>query len=722
MRIIRNFNDGWQFIPEQVEFDTPDDRFEEVTLPHTNKLFPRHSVDNADYQFISTYRKRFSLPEDVAGKRIFIDFDGVMLMATVYVNGKLLGVHRGGFSPFSFEITEYVTSGENVLTVYVDSTENKDIPPYGNLVDYLTFGGIYRDVYLRMVETNHIVSAFARPTNVLTTPGLECDIRLAQHVSGLGIEAVLQDAQRNEVAHQKQDVPSESFTVTFPELNAIELWSLESPTLYNLRLHLTLDGKAVDDVAVRFGFRSAEFNADGKFYLNGKPLKLFGLNRHQTYPYIGAAAPARLQQLDAEILKYELGCNIVRTSHYPQSPHFLNRCDEIGLLVFEELTGWQHIGDAAWQVLVLQDLQAMIERDRNHPSIILWGVRVNESPDNDDLYARTNALAHQLDPTRQTGGVRNFIESKWLEDVFTLNDFTEGVQTPLVRPHLITEFGGHMFPTKTWDHEERRVEHALKHARKHNAQMGHPDIAGAIGWCAFDYHTHKEFGSGDRICHHGVMDMDRLPKMAAYFYRSQKSPADEIVLYPATSWTLGDRSGGGNQPLVVFSNCDEIEVWVGETSYGRFQPDREQYPHLKHPPFTIRWSEPFNPWGLGFEDLIVRGYINGEQVAERRIDSAHVPHRLRVGTNTTQLKPDGADMARVTLQIVDKYGNVLPYQMRIAKFTLEGDAAFIGENPLVLLGGQGAVYIKSRRTAGEVKLHACVDDLPPETVTIVIGE
>jgi beta-galactosidase len=478
----------------------------------------------------------------------------------------------------------------------------------------------------------------------------------------------------------------------------------------------------VDQEVVRFGFRSAEFCDDGQFYLNGKPLKLFGLNRHQTYPYIGAAAPAGLQYLDAEILKYELGCNIVRTSHYPQSPHFLNRCDEIGLLVFGEITGWQHTGNAAWQALALHDLRAMVERDRNHPSIILWGVRVNESPDNDDFYCRTNALAHELDPTRPTGGVRNFIKSKFLEDVFTLNDFTEGIQPPMVLPHLITEFGGHMFPTKTWDHEDRRIEHALKHARKHNLQMGHPDVAGAIGWCAFDYHTHREFGSGNRICYHGVMDLDRLPKMAAYFYRSQKSPSDEIVLYAATNWTMGDRVGGGNNPLMVFSNCDEIEVFIGDTSYGRLQPDSEQYPYLKYPPFTMRWPEPYNPWGTNFRDLTVHGYINGALVAEHKIDSDHIPYRLRVIASTTHLKPDGADMARIAVQIVDKYSNVLPYQTRVVKLILEGNAEFIGENPLVLLGGQGACYVKSQRTVGEVAIHACTDDLSPVTIMIQIHE
>jgi beta-galactosidase len=279
-----------------------------------------------------------------------------------------------------------------------------------------------------------------------------------------------------------------------------------------------------------------------------------------------------------------------------------------------------------------------------------------------------------------------------------------------------------MFPTKTWDHEERRIEHALKHAEKHNLQYGHPDIAGAIGWCAFDYHTHKEFGSGNRICHHGVMDIYRLPKMAAYFYRSQKSPAEEIVLHAATNWTMGDRSGGGNNPLTVFSNCDEIEIFVGETSLGRFQPDVQQFPHLKHPPFTMRWQEPHNPWGKDFHDLTVRGFLNGEMVAEHKIDSNHIPHSLRLTAHTTHLKADGIDMARIAVQVVDKYGNVLPYQMPVVRFELDGDADFVGENPMALLGGQGACYIKSRRTIGKATIRALTDILPPADIEIEIGE
>ena len=722
MPIIQNFNQHWLFFPEQAALEAPDDQFEVVTLPHTNRLFTQRFVDNREYQFISTYRKRFSVDEYLNGKRLFIDFDGAMLESSVYLNGALLGVHQGGYTPFSFEITAHVRPGENVLTVYVDATENEAIPPYGDIVDFLTFGGLYRDVFLRVVNPLYMVSVFARPTDVLNHPGLACDVMLSQWADGLSIEATLEDAQGYVVARQEQEVEAEAFTVVFPTLAPITLWSLENPALYRLSLVLSHRGMLVDQQMVRVGFRSAEFREDGKFWFNGQPLKLFGLNRHQTYPYIGAAAPARLQRLDAEILKYELGCNIVRTSHYAQSPHFLNRCDEIGLLVLEEMTGWHHIGDESWQALALQDLQAMIVRDRHHPSIVLWGVRINESPDHVALYTKTNQMAHQLDPTRQTGGVRDFIGSELLEDVFTLNDFTEGIQQPRVCPYLITEFGGHMLPTKSWDHEERRIEQALLHARKHSLQMGHPDIAGAIGWCAFDYHSHKEFGSGDRICYHGVMDIFRLPKMAAYFYRSQKSPVDEVVLYAATNWTMGDRSGGGNNPLVVFSNCDEIEVWIGTVSQGRFRPDCASYPHLPHPPFVVRWPEPYNPWGQAFHDLTVQGFIGGALVAEHQFSADHLPDHLRLTTHTRQLEPDGIDMARIAVQIVDKYGNVLPYQMRIVQFSLEGDATLIGENPLPLLGGQGACFIKSGYSQGVVVLHAHTPGLPAASLVLQIGE
>jgi beta-galactosidase len=718
------------FAPDPLGDDNPDSQFEDVTLPHTNILLPHHNFDNAEYQFISTYRKRFMLPEPLNGRHAYLTFDGAMTACDVFLNGHKLGEHKGGFVPFSFDLTaDLRPSGENLLTVYLDSTERKDIPPYGYVVDYLTFGGIYRDVRLELVEPCHITHVFVQPHDVLTqAPFVVVDVDLqnqSELARTVSLEIELQDANGQQVAFETQEsvtlAPQTSTkrSVTIRDLPAIQLWSIDDPALYRFTVSLK-DGETVlDHQTDRFGFREAEFRHDG-FYLNGQPLKLMGLNRHQTYPYIGAAAPARLQYRDADIIKHDLACNIVRTSHYPQSPHFLDRCDELGLLVYEELPGWQFIGDQDWQDLSLRDIRVMIERDCNHPSIILWGVRINESQDNEEFYTATNALAHQLDPTRQTGGTRYIRDSQFLEDVFTFNDFSNTVVDPVHTPYLITEFGGHMFPTKRWDQEERLVEHALRHAHVQSKQMGTDNVAGAIGWCAFDYNTHQEFGSGDHICYHGVMDIFRIPKYAGYFYESQIDPQTCIVLHAATVWSMGDRSRGGIDPLVIFSNCDEVEVFIGDTSLGLFAPDREHYPHLPHPPFQVPMGMGHLTWGKGFSDLRVVGYIGGTVAAEQMIASDGLPAALLLLPDDPELCADGADMTRLVFKIVDRFGNPLPYVNQVVSFEVEGPADLIGETPFALMGGAAALYLRARHEPGRVHIRATTPRLPSAETTILL--
>lgn len=724
LRTVLPFNQDWLFVAADIAGDAPDSAFEAVTLPHTNILLPHHNFDNAEYQFISTYRKRFTLPESRHGRRVHLDFDGAMIACTVFLNDHRLGDHEGGFTPFSFDITDYVREdGENLLSVRLDSTERPDIPPYGGVVDYLTFGGIYRDVYLRYVEPVHITDVFVKPQAVLTEqPFVEIDVTL--HNSGTATQECLIRLVIREridgIGHVEAKVAAgpggTTTTLRIDSLPAIELWTLTYPKLYNLDTFVKVGDRQVDGTTESFGFREAEFRDDG-FYLNGEKLALIGLNRHQTYPYIGAAAPKRLQEKDADIIKHELGCNIVRTSHYPQSPHFIRRCDEIGLLVFEEIPGWQHIGDEDWQGISLRDVEAMITRDRNHPSIVLWGVRINESLDNTAFYTRTNELTHQLDPTRQTGGVRFWQHSEFLEDVYTFNDFSNSVQEPVQTPHLITEFNGHMFPTKTWDQEERAVEHALRHARIQDKQIGTTGVSGAIGWCAFDYNTHREFGSGDRICYHGVSDIFRLPKFAAYAYESQIDAAVRPMLRAATYWTMGDRSGGGIDPLVVFSNCDEIELYTDGNLIDRYQPDREQFPNLPHAPFVITGLKLL--WGQHkFEDLHIIGYIGGQAVAEQKIAGDGLPVQLYLAADNPELDADGADMTRLVVKITDKYGNRLPYTYQAIMLEVDGPAELIGENPFAIMGGQAALYVKAGHEPGTVTIRATTARLEPAEVMI----
>ncbi|MCS6834413.1 MAG: glycoside hydrolase family 2 protein [Anaerolineae bacterium] len=736
MRAIFPFNDSWLYAPQVLASDVADSAFEVVTLPHSNKRFPYHNFDDREYQFISTYRKRFVLPEARQGRRVFVDFDGVMLAATVSINGHAFPEHRGGFTPFSLDITDYLREGENLLSVSVDSRERADIPPFGHTVDYLVFGGIYRDVRLRYVDPVYIERAYATPLDVLSK---SLRLRLTAHLVNTQAQevtvslAAMFDVDENNSVGDSVDVaiPAHGKAEVSIELDDLSdggahpqpaLWTLDDPRLYTATFSLDWGDAtdAYDRVQVRFGFRHAQFKDDG-FYLNGQRLQLRGLNRHQTFPYIGAAAPARLQRRDADIVKYELGCNIVRTSHYPQSPHFLNRCDEIGLLVFEEIPGWQHIGDADWKALSLRDVRAMIERDYNHPAIIMWGVRINESWDDHDFYEQTNALARQLDPTRPTGGVRFFQGSEFLEDVYTLNDFSNDIQEPQVTPHLVTEFNGHMFPTKTWDNEERRVEHARRHARIQARAASSGGVSGAIGWCAFDYNTHEEFGAGDRICYHGVMDIWRLPKFAAFFYESQQDAAQRVVLRVASNWRLGDVSEGLIEPVYVFSNCEEVVAYVGGRKKGTFRPAHDLFPGLPHPPFRLHGLDALlaHPYG----DLRVVGLIGGQEVAEQIISAPQPPKQLILRADDDALLADGADMTRVAFLVADAYGNPLPYAVKVVTLTLDGPqgAELIGDNPFPLVGGQAALYLRAGHTSGVAVVRAQADRLPPAEIRVRIG-
>jgi beta-galactosidase len=513
-------------------------------------------------------------------------------------------------------------------------------------------------------------------------------------------------------------------TVTLRDLGKIKLWDLDAPNLYTVHVHLLLDGKVIDNDSRRIGFREASFT-EGGFSLNGKIVKLRGLDRHQTFPFVGQAMPARPQIKDAEILRRGLHCNIVRTSHYPQSKYFLDRCDEIGLLVLEEIPGWQHIGPEAWKLVAIDNVGRMIRRDWNHPSIILWGVRINESKDDHSFYTRTNALAHALDATRQTGGIRYFQSSEFLEDVFTMNDFGFPLLKPNHPRYLNTEFVGHTYPTKTTDDDERQREHTLRHARIHNQLASDPQYAGGIGWCAFDYNTHANFGSGDRICYHGVTDIFRENKPAAGFYKSQCDPEEEIVLEPAFHWARGDESVGFSK-AVVCSNVEHIKFFARDIAKpesewklaAEVDPERKEFNHLKYAPFVLDVDKlDLEKLGMIWADLRIDGFIGGKQVISKMLSGSGVDMKFVLLPDDDALRADGADTTRVVLRVTDQFGAMRTYADDPIHFTLEGPAELIGDNPFSLVGGTGAVWVRAKEQAGTVKLTAKHPRLGSQSVT-----
>jgi beta-galactosidase len=763
-RTILPINRNWRYHPSKVAgaeapaFD--DAKFERIVIPHTNVKMPWHNFDDKMYEFVSTYRRRFKYPAAAKGKRVFVDFEGAMTASTVYINGHNLGEYKGGFTPFSFELTKYLkTEGENVLVVHLDSTEREDIPPFGYEIDYMTFGGIYREVSLRIVSPTYIDNIFAAPKNVFSaSPFVDVDCFIAaQSVEGAySLLVKLHDANGKEIARQEQSIalntspdpsaekdpetPASPYTstetstdpakhtVTLKGLGQVKLWDLDNPHLYTVGVHLLLDGKVIDADSRRIGFREAIFT-DGGFSLNGKIVKLRGLDRHQTFPFVGQAMPARVQRKDADILRKGLHCNLVRTSHYPQSRHFLDRCDEIGLLVLEEIPGWQHIGPEPWKLVAIDNVGRMIRRDWNHPSIILWGVRINESKDDHSFYVRTNALAHALDSTRQTGGIRYFQESEFLEDVFTMNDFGFPLKKPNHPKYLNTEFVGHTYPTKTTDDDERQREHTLRHARIHNQLASDPQYAGGIGWCAFDYNTHGNFGAGDRICYHGVTDIFRENKPAAGFYKSQCDPSEEIVLEPAFHWARGDESVGFSK-AVVCSNVEHIKFFARDIAKpdsewklaAEIDPERTEFNHLKYAPFILDLSKiDLEKLGMIWGDLRIDGFIGGKQVISKTLSGSGVDMKFALLPDDDSLMADGADTTRVVLRVTDEFGAMRTYADDPIHFTLEGAGELIGDNPFSLVGGTGAVWVRAKETAGTVKLTAKHPRLGSQSVTFKLS-
>ncbi len=745
-RSVLPLNRGWRYKAAKVagaeapEFSDAD--FERVVLPHTNVLLPWHNFDDRAYEFVSTYRRTFAYPAAAEGKRVFVDFEGAMTASTVWINGHALGEYKGGFTPFSFELTQYLRKdAPNVLTVQLDSTERADMPPFGYEIDYMTFGGIYREVSLRIVPEVFLDNLFARPLNVLAAPALEVDCFLAGTGAGrLSLAVELRDGDRV-VARAVQPVtlstaadadasldPTTSapaylsaetrndparHTVALPKLGNIELWQLEKPKLYTVHVQLSRDGQVIDEDMRRIGFREAKFTDQG-FSLNGTIVKLRGLDRHQTFPFVGQAMPARVQRRDALILRHSLHCNIVRTSHYPQSRHFLDCCDEIGLLVLEEIPGWQHIGPEPWKLVAIDNVGRMIRRDWNHPSIILWGVRINESHDDHDFYLRTNALAHALDATRQTGGIRNFKESELLEDVFTINDFGFPLRMPNHPVYLNTEFVGHTYPVKTTDDDERQREHTLRHARIHDQLASNPQYSGGIGWCAFDYNTHANFGAGDRICYHGVTDIFRELKPAGGFYKSQCDPSEEVVIEPAFHWAKSDEASAFIH-AVVCSNCDTLKFYVRArgaepndwTLLAEESPNREDFKHLKYPPFDFDMRR-LNSQQLSFSwgDLRIDGYLAGKQVLSRSFSGNGIDTAFTATPDDTTLVADGADATRVVLRVTDQFGNVHVSANDPITFSIDGPGTLIGDNPIALMGGTAAVWMRAQEQGGTVRLTA----------------
>jgi len=776
-----SLSNNWEFIRNWFPgFETGEGQGMPVRLPHTVQELPRHYMDHNAYQTVCGYRRKLELGWELEGKHIFLQFDGAAHIATVYLNGTELKTHRCGYTGFRVEITDTAALGEeNLLAVRLDTTENPDVPPFGFVIDYLTYGGLYREVWLDVRESSFIEDLFVT-TPSLTTLKIKPTL---YNASGCIVLVELMKGERQLM--RKAFTAVGTITIDCP---MVKPWDTDHPVLYTCRVSLLKIGRVLDVQEVRVGFRTVEFKEDG-FYLNGKKTFLRGLNRHQCWPYVGYAVPESLQRQDARILKEELSCVAVRTSHYPQSHFFIDECDRLGLLVFTEIPGWQHIGGEAWKQQAVENTREMVRQYRNHPSIMLWGVRINESRDDDAFYRMTNAVAHEEDPSRPTSGVRYTEKSSLLEDVYAYNDFShtgnnpgckskKSVMTEKKKALIITEHNGHMFPTKSFDSWEKRQEHALRHMRVQNDAAADGEHAGCFGWCMFDYTTHKDFGSGDRVCYHGVMDAFRNPKLAAYAYASQGD--GRPVLAVGSSMDIGDYPGGQIGDIHVFTNADSVSLyknnqyvttleegnWKGlphsprilDDTIGCLLETQEGFDKKKAellrecllmiqkkgmnnltPPdmakigyamvkYGMKQEEALNLYGKyisnwGAEATVWRliAVKDGMVAATYTCGPGSKLHLEVIPSHTNLQEGDTYDMASIRIRILDEHGNVAPYAQLPVRFALEGAAELVGPSVVTAEGGMTGTYVKTAGKAGEARLTIATDQTEPAVLIFKIS-
>lgn len=752
-----NYSIGWE-----------DNKTTVVNIPHTNIETPYNYFDESIYQFKSSYQKNIFIEKDSA-KNIILKFYGVQAYCEVYIDSKKVGEHFGGYDAFEFDITNFITeSKEYSVKVLVDSFENKEIPPFGNVVDFLTYGGIYREVELQYLPKNYLKDVFLYPS---FDNDWKLNIKINQpELSNMDLEISVNNQEFS------TRITENDFSANFAVKDIIP-WDLENPTLYSVNITLRDNGDVIDEIVERIGFRTAEFKVDG-FYLNGEKIKLRGLNRHQSFAYVGYAMPASMQIQDADILKYQLGCNIVRTSHYPQSKHFINRCDEIGLLVFTEIIGWQHVSSSEkWRNLIIDSTQNMILQYRNHPSIIIWGVRVNESQDDHLLYTKTNSLAHSLDATRKTGGVRFIEKSELLEDVYTYNDFShtgdnsglkkkKEVTSNMKKPYLVTEYNGHMFPTKSYDSEVNRTSHAMRHSNVLEAMYNNDEISGCIGWCMNDYNTHKDFGSGDRICYHGVLNMFRQKKLASAVYASQQDTIPVLELN--TGMQIGDNPKGQIEKVVAFTNCDYVELYKNNQLVEKFFAEKGTMPHkpiliddlvgnlihenenfdkkladgvkelllavnkygmsnvplktkLKMAYLMMRYKitmqdgvdlygKYIGNWGQESVSYKVAGYKNNKKVIEKTYQPFNKLEYSVSFSSTELVIGDTYDVLQVFIEANDQHGNILPYYFDQVSVDCDEGIEVYGPTSFPIIAGQGSFYIRNKKTPGTYNVKIAIKD------------
>lgn len=773
----QNFDKDWKFMlgDDSLAFRPGynDSDWRVLNLPHDWSIEGEFSADapatpegGALPTGIGWYRKTFKL-EKLAGEKVFyIDFDGVMANSEVWINGHYLGKRPFGYIGFRYELTPYLNFGNeaNTLAVRVDNSAQPASRWY-------TGSGIYRHVWLLEKAPVHV----AYWGTFVTTPEVSADavqVKLDIQLENknetearVRIKSQVTDASGTKVAEAETELDAaiglSNLTQNFEWKNPA-LWSPETPNLYQIQTEIYKTGKLIDSYQTPLGVRWFEFTPDKGFFLNGEPLKIYGVNQHHDLGALGAAVNTRAMERQLEILK-EMGVNAIRMAHNPPAPELLHLCDCMGFLVIDEsFDEWErtkvkngyHLYWDEWHV---RDLQDMVLRDRNHPSIIAWSIG-NEIPEQFDttgirITRELVDVVKALDTTRpvtaaltETDPEKNNLYKSGALDLLSFNyKHRDYLKFPERYPGECMLASENMSALSTRGHYDFPADSLRIWPPAYKAPFdGNPDltassfdnciaywgathedtwavvknndfIPGMFIWSGFDYLGEPlPYPYPARSTYLGIIDLCGFPKDVYYLYQSEWTDKTVLHLFPHWNWTEGQII----DLWTYYSNADEVELWVNGISQGRKSKGPDQ--------FHVMWRVPFSPGSIR-----AVSYRNGEKVAEKEIRTAGPAAKIELTADRVNLNADGSDLSFVTVKVTDKDGNMVPNATNLINFQVEGEGTIAGvdngyqastepfkANYRKAFNGMCLLIVQTTDKAGEIRVRATSDGLQMDKLTI----
>jgi beta-galactosidase len=798
-------NQGWAF--HRVEPGEPspasgsavsgafdDAAWEHVCLPHAAKLDSPYCGPNY-FKGVCWYRRVIPVSPAWRGKRVSAVFDGAMQQAEVWVNGKQAMTHLGGYLPFVVDLTPWLDGPEIVLALCLDNRASAQFPPGSDRIDFGYHGGLYRPARLVVTDPVHITDpvaankaagggVFVRYENVTSNAAdvlVQANVRNdGSQPASLTVAWQLLDPAGARVA-QAESTPAQLAPAQDADLAARlqvrqpKLWHPDHPQLYTLVTEVRKSGKVCDRQQTRCGIRTLAYTDDG-FFINGEKLVLRGANRHQSFPWLGNAAPDSLQYRDIRLLK-EAGFNFVRLAHYPQSTAVMDACDELGVLALVCTPGWQFFANNdSFKNQARQNIRDMVRWHRNHPSAVLWEVSLNETYGHDDFFAECAAIARAEYPGGQLFTSGDAHGSRRVDHYdLTYTEWGEFYNRPLHpgarlkkglhREYGDYEFGGQASSTRVprGAGEEKLLLQAWNYQWAHNRNLSWPHTIGDAIWAGIDNpSTFDKLNAQGRGLGSwwGPLDLYRLPKFSYYFFQSQRDPALKLpncdsgpMVHIAGYWT--PRSSPAK--VVVYSNGDEVELQLNGKTIARQKPDHgpdsdygayraEADPmywaknqdtfeatgkgqakgkgnamfdggncrQLDHPPFTFV-PVPFEPG-----ELKAVAYLHGRKIAEHALHTPGKPAalRLRAPELGRKLRADGADALFVYAEVVDAKGELVPDANPAVRFQTEGPGSLVTPDTMPAEAGIASALLRAGTKPGKVTLTAAADGLPPSRLSL----